>query len=108
MRVIVDRQLPWSLVGELHGRGVTNLRGLMRMSPEAREKYLQDAARSGRDVLVTADEEFGFYETLTRAGLAVVVLEAHWASVEDFIPRMPDLVSAISRIRSGQAVRVAA
>ena len=108
MRALIDWDLPWNLVLELSGRGVKSVRGLMGLSIEARENFLRNAVPGGFDLLVTCEQDPSLHETFATSGLGVIILDPPCASLEDLLPRLPNLVSALSSTRRGQVVRVAA
>ena len=107
MRVLLDEQLPRHLAGELTGHQVRTVQqegwaGLKN------GELLQRAADSRFEVFVTADQNLEFQQNLAGARLGVVLLVARSLALEELRPLVPAALAAITRVRPGEVIRVAA
>jgi hypothetical protein len=69
-------------------------------------ELLRVAADAGFDVLVTADRNLQFQQNLSRSRIGIILLIAPSNALEDLIPLVPSLLTAIPKSRSGELVRV--
>ncbi|MEI6280244.1 MAG: hypothetical protein WCQ16_12820 [Verrucomicrobiae bacterium] len=82
------------------------------MSARFRHTLGWDGIKNGRllalaekefDVLVTMDRNLSFQQSLPKFGIALVVLRARSNRLGDLLPLVPDIVAAISSVKSGMA-----
>jgi predicted nuclease of predicted toxin-antitoxin system len=106
VNVLVDDPLPWRLVKELNARGPSTIRGLGASGRQNRMEHLRRAADSGVDILLTTDQDPMIHASLAKSGLGVVVLSISDLTFEALLPIIPMLMSAISKTRRGEVVRV--
>jgi hypothetical protein len=103
-RVLLDECLPHDLRHALAGfwvetadyaqvAGLTNGR-------------LLDAIQGRFDVLVTVDSSLPRQQNLTGRGLSVIVLRAPTNRIEDLLPLLPALLSALNSIKSEEVAHV--
>ena len=105
MRVLLDEQLPRQLARELVGHEARTVQqhgwaGLTN------GELLGRAAENGFDVFLTADQNIEFQQNLAGSPLRVIVLAAASNALEDLLPLVPGVLSAISQIMPGQIRRV--
>lgn len=107
MRVLLDEQLPRHLARELRGHDVTTVQqkgwaGLKNGD------LLRSAADAGFEVFVTADSNLEFQQNLSQARLGVILLIAPSNALEDLLPLVSGLLTAIRKSRPGGILRVEA
>lgn len=105
MRVLLDEQFPRHLARELRGHDVSTVQqegwaGLKN------GELLRRAADAVFDVFVTADRNLEFQQNLSQTRLGVILLVAPSNALEDLLPLVPGLLTAIPKSRSGRILRV--
>ena len=65
-------------------------------------ELLGRAGQRGFDTFLTADRSLPFQQNLARVQLAVIILMAPTTKLEDLLPLVPRILSAIQRSRRGQ------
>jgi hypothetical protein len=107
VRVLLDEQLPRHLARYLQGHEISTVQqqGWAGMK---NGELLRAAAAAGFDVFVTADRNLEYQQNLSQAQLGVVLLLAPSNALEDLIPLVPKLRSAIIKSHSGSMQRVEA
>ena len=105
MRVLLDEQLPRGLARELIGHVVRTVQqeGWAGIN---NGELLRRAEGRGFNALVTADQSLPFQQDIGLAKLAVINLAAPSTKLEDLLPLVPRILSAIRRSRPGQLLRV--
>lgn len=106
MRVLLDECVPEGLRTELPGHRVTTSReaGLAGI----KNGVLLARAEGRFDVLVTADQNLPWQQSVVAFDLAVVVLRARSNSLLSLRPLVPNLLRALDLIGPGQVIRVSA
>jgi predicted nuclease of predicted toxin-antitoxin system len=104
MRVLLDECLPRRLKAHLVGHQVLTV-------PEAgwagkKNGELLRAASGLIDVFITVDSNLAYQQHLAGLPFAVVVLSAHSNRLQDLIPLVPQVVSALLSAQPGLVVRV--
>jgi hypothetical protein len=97
MRVLLDEHLPRRLTRRQQ-QGWAGLRN---------GELLRRASASGFEIFVTADHNLPFQQNLAEAGLGVIVLVARSNKLDDLLPLVPALLSAIGNMRSGEVRQIA-
>jgi hypothetical protein len=105
MRVLLDEQLPRHLAREIGGHDVSTVQQCGWAGLQNGE-LLRVAADAGFDVLVTADRNLQFQQNLSRSRIGIILLIAPSNALEDLIPLVPSLLTAIPKSRSGELLRV--
>lgn len=105
MRVLLDEQLPRQLARALPDHDVMTVQQA-GWAGLANGRLLRQAASSGFDVFLTADQNLQFQQNLANAPSRVIVLVAPSNALEDLLPLVPDIIQAISEIQPGQVQRV--
>ena len=67
---------------------------------------LATAEAAGFQVFVTGDQNLEHQQTMAGRRLGVVVLVAMSNALEDLLPLVPEVLTAITRVRPGQVLRV--
>jgi hypothetical protein len=104
MHVLLDEQLPRQLAREIGGHDVSTVqqRGWAGLQNGA---LIRVAADAGFDVLVTADRNLQFQQNLSQSRIGIILLVARSNALEDLLPRVPSLLAALPKSRSGQLLR---
>jgi len=105
MRVLIDEQLPRHLARELTEHEVRTVQQ-QGWAGLTNGELLRRAAEEGFEVFVTADQNLEFQQNLARSGLGVLILVAPSNALEDLLPLVPNLLTAIRGSRPGEVVRV--
>lgn len=105
MRVLLDEQLPRQLARHLSGHDV---RTVQQQSWAGLKNgvLLAAAEQAGFSVFITGDRNLEYQQNLTQRTLGVVVLAAASNALEDLLPLVPETLTAIQNVRSGQVLRV--
>ncbi len=102
-RVLLDENLPKRLARELGDQ--TSTVQEQGWAGVANGELLRRAAVSF-DVLVTADQNFNYQQNLKNAGLGVVMVAAPSTRLADLEPLVPEILSAIERVKVGELLEV--
>jgi len=105
MHVLLDEQLPRQLAREIGGHDVSTVQqcggaGLQNGA------LIRVAADAGFDVLVTADRNLQFQQNLSQSRIGIILLIAPSNALEDLLPLVPSLLTAIPKSRSDQLLRI--
>ena len=106
MRVPIDEQLPRQLARHLVGHEVRTAQQ-QAWAGLKNGVLLTTAEAAGFQVFVTGDRNLEHQQNLASRQLGVVVLVAMSNALEDLLPLVPEALTAISRVRPGQVLRVA-
>ena len=107
MRVLLDEQLPRQLAPYLTSHDVRTVQqegwaGLKN------GELLKRARTAGFEALLTADQNLEFQQNLARSGLFVVVIVAVSNALEDLLPAVPAVLTALAAPAVGSVLRIAA
>jgi hypothetical protein len=105
VRVLLDEQLPRQLARALTGHEVRTVQQA-GWAGLGNGQLLRQAADSGFDVFVTADQNLQFQQNIARSPLRVIVLVAPSNTLEDLLPLVADILQAIDDVQPGQVHRV--
>jgi len=105
MRILLDGQLPRQLAPHLtgHDTRTTQQQGWAGLTNGV---LLKRAAAAGFDVFQTSDQNIAFQQNLKNSELFVVVLVARTNRLEDLLPLIPSVLSALEVCAPGKLVRV--
>jgi hypothetical protein len=104
VRVLLDEQLPRHLAREVRGHDVSTVQEKGWAGLKNGELLLC-AEDAGFEVFVTADRSLEFQQNLSQTRLGVVLLVAPSNALEDLLPLVPGLLTAISKTAAGKLVR---
>ena len=101
MRLLLDESLPRQVGRGLSGHEVTTVvqHGWAGLG---NGELLRRAAAEGFDVLVTGDRGIQYQQNIPALGIGVVVVVARSNRIEDLLPLVPDVLSAVSAIQPGE------
>jgi hypothetical protein len=105
--VLLDEQLSRHLATELRGHDISTVHQ-QGWAGLKHGDLLRCAADDGFEVFVTADRNLEFQQNLSQARLGVILLVAPSNALEDLLPLVPGLATAISKSRPGGILRVEA
>lgn len=103
-RVLLDECLPRHLKRSLAGHEVRTVPEAGWASKENGD--LLALAAGTYDVFVTVDRNLTFQQNLEQFQIAIIVLVARGNRLQDLMPLVPDLRSAVDTIEPGQVVRL--
>lgn len=104
MRVLLDECLPHTLKSELIGHEVSTVQE-EGWSSLKNGKLLQ-VASDRFDVFLTADRSLPFQQNLKVFDIAVVAIVSGGIRIDDLLPLMAEVRSALERATPGQLIRV--
>ena len=107
MRVLLDEQLPRQLLRHLAGHHVRTVQE-QSWAGLTNGELLARAAAAEFDAFVTADQSLQFQQNLKGSNLFVVVLVARSNALEDLLPIVPSILTALSTAQRGQVTRIGA
>jgi predicted nuclease of predicted toxin-antitoxin system len=107
MRVLLDEQLPRQLARLLEGHEVRTVQQAGWAGLKNGE-LMQRAKETGYEVFLTADQSLSYQQNLRESGLRVIVVGAVSNALEDLVPLVPSILTAIRRGKPGQVIRIAA
>jgi predicted nuclease of predicted toxin-antitoxin system len=105
MRVLLDESLPIQLADEL-GRFTTRTVRQQGWNSLKNGELLRRASGERFDVFVTADQNLEYQQNIARADIGVVVIAARTNRIEDLIPLVPKIISAIASSKRGHVLHV--
>jgi predicted nuclease of predicted toxin-antitoxin system len=105
VRVRLDEQLPRQLARPLAGHEVRTVQQ-QGWAGLKNGELLRRAEENGFEAFITADQNLQFQQNLSRSSLRIVVLLAPNNALEDLIPLVSDILSALPNLQPGQVRRV--
>ncbi|MGC2324307.1 MAG: DUF5615 family PIN-like protein [Terriglobales bacterium] len=105
MRLLLDECVPRSLKGELPGHDVHTV-AEMGWSSKRNSELLQLMLGQRFECLVTVDQNLQFQQSISAAGVAVVIIVAKTNRLKELRPLIPRVLSALAGISAGETVRV--
>jgi hypothetical protein len=105
VRVLLDEQLPRQLARPLTGHEVRTVQK-QSWAGFKNGELLRRAEESGFEAFIKADQNLQFQQKLSRSSLRIVVLVAPSNALEDLLPLVSDILSALSNLQPGQVRRV--
>lgn len=105
MRVFLDECIDEALRHAISGHHCQTCRyaGLKGMT---NGQLLTAAEQSGFHVLITVDRNLQHQQRLHNRGIALVILEGRTTNLEDLLVLVPDILTALEALKSGDVVRV--
>ncbi|MBX3184516.1 MAG: DUF5615 family PIN-like protein [Polyangiaceae bacterium] len=104
MRVLLDECLPRKLKAHLHGHQVITVPEAGWAGKQNGELLL--AATGLIDAFVTIDSNLAYQQHLANLPFAVIVLRAGSNRVQDLVPLVPEIVTALQSAQPGQVIRI--
>jgi hypothetical protein len=105
VRILLDESTPRDLRRDFAGHEATTVARL-GWSGIANGELLRRAVAAGFDLLVTADQSLQYQQNVPRSGIAVMVLRARSNRLEDYLPLMPAVLQALTRLKPGEVIEV--
>jgi predicted nuclease of predicted toxin-antitoxin system len=105
VRILFDEQLPRRLARSLTGHDVRTAQQ-QGWAGVTNGELLRQAVDAGFDVLITADRNLQFQQSLAQFPIAIVVLVTRRIKIADLLPLVPGVLRALESIRPGELVRV--
>ena len=105
MRLLLDESVPRELRDHLAEYDVTTVQEEGWQGKSNGE--LLGLAAPHFDVLITADQNLPYQQNLAGFELGVIVLVARRNRLVDYLPLLPHLTEALTRVQPGEALRVA-
>jgi hypothetical protein len=106
VRVLLDEQLPRQLARSLADHDVRTVQQ-QGWAGLKNGELLEQAFQGGFEAFVTADQNLAFQQNLQRSRLFVVVLAAQSNALEDLLPLVTAVLTALTKPEPGHIVRVA-
>jgi predicted nuclease of predicted toxin-antitoxin system len=98
----IDENLRHGFTGhECHTCRYAGLKGL------ANGELLAAAEKAGYEVLVTVDKNMPHQQSLGSRDISVIVLDGRTTNIDDLLPLLGDLLTAMSVLKRGQVLRIA-
>jgi predicted nuclease of predicted toxin-antitoxin system len=105
MRVLLDECLPRRLHSHLVGHDAQTVQA-MGWSGKKNGELLGLAAEAGFEVLITADQNMQYQQNLTSGAIGVISLVAGSIRLQDLLPLIPAVLTALDSIKPGALVEV--
>jgi len=106
MRILLDESLPRHLASHLHPHVASTVQQCGWAGKQNGE--LLALAESDFDLLLTADQNLPFQQHLSSFSISVVILHARRNRLEDLLPLLPGILSALEILTVGQVVHLPA
>ncbi len=104
MRLLIDESLPRRLGRELRGHRVVTVPEMGWAGKTNGE--LLSLARGEFDAFLTADQNLQYQQSLSESDIPIVVLGAQTNRFDDLKSLIPDVLSALEKIRPGEVISV--
>src|SRR5262249_35451251 len=104
MRVLLDECVPRKLRSELPGHDVKTV-DEMKWAGTKNGALLRLAA-SEFDVLLSVDQGMPYQRNIEGLSIAMVIIKARSNAINDFGPKMPEVLRVLATIQPGQVVQV--
>jgi hypothetical protein len=106
VRVLLDENLPHDLIAEFSSHQVSTVQGRGWSGVENGELLRRAAGHI--DAFVTMDKHLEREQDIQSLPFGVVLIEARSNRVQDLLPLVPGVLTALDRIHAGRLVRVRA
>jgi hypothetical protein len=105
MRILLDECIDEALRHAIAGHDCQTCRyaGLKGMT---NGKLLAAAEQLGFQVLITVDQNLQYQQQLRDREIALVILEAPTTNLDDLLTLVPDILTALESLKSGDVVRI--
>ena len=105
MRVLLDECIDEALRHGLTGHDCQTCRyaGLKSLT---NGRLLEAAEQSGFEVLITVDRNMQHQQSFRNRKIALVILEARTTNIDDLLALVPDVLTALEALKSGDVVRI--
>jgi Domain of unknown function (DUF5615) len=104
VRVLLDENLPHDLIDALVGHTVTTVHGLGWTG--TKNSALLKLASGAIDAFVTMDTNLEHQQNVSALPFGIVVVGAPSNRMQDLAPLIPDMLSALGRVRPGTVEHV--
>ena len=105
MRILLDECVPRRLRREFQAHDVRTVVE-MGWSGKQNGELLSLLTPQNFDVFITVDQNISYQQSLSAAGIAIIVLAAHTNRVADLLQLAPATRTALDKIRPGEFVEV--
>ncbi len=105
MRILLDECVPRPFKRELADYEVCTVVEI-GWSGKKNGELLKLMSQEGFTILLTTDQNLRYQQNLEQAGVAIVVLVARSNRLPDLVPLIPDVLSVLNTIASGQVIEV--
>jgi hypothetical protein len=107
VRILLDEQLPRQLAPYLLGQDVRTVQQ-QGWAGLKNGVLLRQAVASGFEAFLTSDQNLEFQQNLTNAELLIMVLVARTNKLEDLLPLVPAILSALLDCGDARLLRIGA
>ena len=104
MRLLLDEHLPIGLSAELHGHAVHTVSG--RGWSGIKNGELLRRMNGQYDALVTMDRSIEFQQRIATLRFGIVLVRARSNRMQDLMPLVPSIRSALDTLKPGRICRV--
>jgi predicted nuclease of predicted toxin-antitoxin system len=104
VRILIDECLDWRLCRALLTHECSSVRNVGWRS--LRNGELLEEAEKMFDVFLTGDRNLRFQQNVCKLKLAIIVLEARSTRLDDTLPLIPQVLTALITIQPGQVIRI--
>jgi len=104
MRLLLDEHLPIGLAAELHGHAVDTVSG--RGWTGIKNGELLRRMNCQYDALVTMDRSIEFQQRIATLRFGIVLVRARSNRMQDLMPLVPSIRSALDTLKPGRICRV--
>jgi hypothetical protein len=105
MRVLLDECVPRPLRRELAGHDVQTVQE-MGWAGKRNGELIELIEAAGFNAFVTTDQRLEYQQNIAAAKIPLVVLVARRNTLPTLLPLVPELRSALRRVRHGQIIHV--
>ncbi len=106
MRILLDESLPRHLASHLNPHAASTVQQCGWAGRQNGE--LLALAASDFDLLLTADQNLPFQQPLPAFSISVMILHARSNRLEDLLPLLPAILTALETLTIGQVVHIPA
>jgi hypothetical protein len=106
VRVLLDENLPHALMETLTGHDVMTVQGLGWAGTKNGELLRRASGRT--DAFLTMDRRLPDQHDLTRLPFGVVLIVAVSNRIQDLLPLVPEVLTALERVQPGRLEQVGA
>ena len=105
MRILLDECLPKDLRKHLVGHECETV-PRAGFSGKGNGELLEEAERSGWEVLLTLDQGMPYQQNLLGRTISIAVIKAQSNRLPDLLPQVPRILTVLRSINRGQAVLI--
>lgn len=105
MRLLLDECVPKRLKADLTGHDVSHVVE-MGWSSKRNGELLKLMVAERFEALLTVDQHIEFQQNVRDSGIGVLVVRARTNRLTDLRPLVPQILEGLSRVTSGELIRV--